>query len=420
MEIVKGVPMITYRVVTRLFLGALAVVPLALTAGSALADVTETKTMTMDMGLGKVTSTVTERISGDKKRTDSDAHCDGFLLSMVCGDMRGGEIVRLDKNVSWRLEPKKKIYIETPFPTPAQIAEAKEQRAQILEKLKNCPQPAAHAAPDTSKCDMSPPQFDVQNTGETATIAGHSARHSVITMKQTCSNKDTGDACEYVVRIDAWMTEDRIAGFDEEREFRTAYDRKMGLDEATMASIAPQLQQFTAPYANALKQVGAKAKDLHGIPLKTTISVSIGGTRCGAAQRQKQSGGVTANAGGAAEAAAENSTAAATGAAAEQAVSRSTGGSLVGSIAGSAAGAFGRSLLGGMFAKKSSAPPKSEAAPASAAVDTVPLFSITTETTEIRSDSIASDQFEVPTGWALHHPKPSRQRKEFSCPTVGS
>ncbi len=217
------------------------------------------------------------------------------------------------------------------------------------------------------------------------------------------------------------MTEDRIAGFDEEHEFRMAYDRKMGLDEATMASIAPQLQQFTAPYANALKQVGAKAKDLRGIPLKTTISISIGGTRCGAARQHQQSGGgVTANAGGGAGAAAEHSTAAAAGAAAAPAVTRSSGGSLIGSITGSAAGAFGRTLLGGMFAKKSVAPPKPETPPASGAVDTVPLFSITTETTEIRSDSIASDQFEVPTGWTLRHPKPARQRKEFTCPTVGS
>ncbi|MDE2349149.1 MAG: hypothetical protein KGL92_11665 [Gammaproteobacteria bacterium] len=406
-----------YRLTTRQLLGALASAPLLLIGTLADADVTESKTMTMDMGIAKVTSTITERISGDKQRTDTDAHCDGFLLSMICGDLRGGEIVRLDKNLSWRLEPKHKSYVETPLPTPAQIAELKERRAELLEKLKSCPPPAGRPAPDTAKCDLSPPQFDVQDTGETATIAGHSARHSSITMKQTCANKESGDACEYVVRIDAWMTEDRIAGLDEERAFRTAYDRKMGLDEATMTSIAPQLQRFMAPYAAAMKKVGAKAQDLRGIPLRTTISVSVGGAHCAAARQHQESGGVTANAGHAAQAAAENSTTAATGAAAEQAVSHSTGGSLVGSIAGSAAGAFGRSLLGGMFAKKSP-PPKP--APPGGAADTAPLFSITTETTEIRSDSIPGDQFELPTGWTLRQPKPAAERPEFSCPAAGA
>jgi len=400
---------------------ALAITALAWIATVARADVTETRTMRMDIGFGKIDSTTTERISGEKKRTDSNSHCEGFLLSMVCGHMAGGEIVRLDKNVSWRLDPKHKRYTETSFPTPDQIAEIQRQRAEILTKLASCPRPAGHASPNTSECDMSPPQFDIQNTGETATIAGHVARHSVITMKQTCTKQDTGDACEYVVRVDAWMTEDRIPGYADERTFRESYDRKMGLDPATMTSFAPQLQRFTAQYASALKQVGAKAKDLRGIPLKTTVSISFGGTRCGAAKQQASSGGgVTANAGGAATAAAENSTSAEAGTAAEQAVTRSSGGSLLGSIAGSAAGAFGHTLLGGFFAKKTSTSRPPAAAPAAGSVPMVTLFSVTTETTDIQNDPIASDEFEVPADWVRHVPKAARNPSQFSCPTVGT
>ncbi len=406
---------------TALLRAALTIAALAWIGTVARADVTETKTMTMDISFGKIDSTTTEWISGDKKRTDSASHCEGFLLSLLCGHMAGGQIVRLDKNVSWRLDPKHKSYTETTFPTPEQIAEVKQQRAEILKKLADCPRPTGHAAPNTSQCDMSPPQFDVQNTDETATIAGHVARHSVITMKQTCTKKDTGDECEYLVRVDAWMTQDRIAGYADERTFQEAYDRKMGLDPATMTSLAPQLQRFTAQYASALKQVGAKAKDLQGIPLKTTISISFGGTRCGAAKQQASAGGgVTANAGSAAESAAENSTSAATGTAAQEAVTRSAGNSLLGSIAGSAAGAFGHSLLGGFFAKKSAATSKPTPAPAAGTVPMVTLFSVTTETTEIRNDPIASDEFDVPAGWTRHVPKAAKGPKEFSCPTVGT
>jgi len=410
-----------HRVVSRLCAGMLLAAPAVLSVTSAVADVTEAKTMSFDMGIGKINSTITERIAGDKSRTDTDAHCDGFLLSMLCGDMRGGEIVRLDKNVNWQLEPKKKSYVETPFPTPEQIAAAKEKRAELLEKLKSCPQPAERPAPDTSKCEMSPPQFEVQKTDETATIAGHEARRSWIAMKQTCTNKETGDACEFDVRIDSWMTRDQIPEIKEERAFRTAYDRKMGLDEATIAAVGPQLQQFIAPYASALKQVGAKAGDMQGTPLKTTVSISVGGPHCGAARdrRSQQTGGVTADAGSAATAAAENSTTAAGGAAAEAAVTHATGGSLLGAISGSAAGAFSRSLVGGLFNKKSSAPQKSEPTPSSGGADSVPLISFTTETTEIRSDPIPSDQFDIPAGWALRQPKARKNEEAFSCPKVG-
>ncbi|MGH8336238.1 MAG: hypothetical protein ACRETL_05305, partial [Gammaproteobacteria bacterium] len=199
-----------------------------LAAPRAAADVTQTTTMSFDMRLVKVNSTITERISGDKKRTDTNAHCDGFLLSMICGNMRGGEIVRLDKNLEWRLEPKKKSYVETPFPTPEQIAAVKAQTAAIMEKLKDCPQPASTGAPDTRKCQMSPPQFEVQKTDDTATIAGHTARRSWVAMKQTCNNSETGDACEFVVRIDTWLTQEHISGIDEQAAFGAAYGRKMG------------------------------------------------------------------------------------------------------------------------------------------------------------------------------------------------
>ena len=406
--------------------GLAAAVLASITTG-ARADVTESKTMTMVVGFGTIHTASTELVAADKKRTDSSTHCDGFLLSMVCGHLRGGEIVRLDKNVRWRLDPKHERYTETAFPTPAQIAEFQKQRAEWLKKLESCPRSTAQGAPSTgstNQCDMSPPQFDVQNTGETATIARHVARHSIVTMKQTCTKKDTGDQCEYVVRIDAWMTDDRIPGYDEERAFDERVARRMGLDKATMTSFAPQLRQFTAPYAQALQQIGSKAKDLQGIPLKTTISISFGGTRCGAAKQQASSGGgVTQNAGGAAESAAANSTAATAGTAAQEAVGRSTGGSLLGSIAGSAAGAFGHSLLGGFFAKKSAASSKPEAAPTAPTAGAVPiatLFSVTTETTEIRSGPIPSGEFEVPAGWTRQVPKAQKGPPKFACPTVGT
>jgi hypothetical protein len=46
----------------------------------------------------------TTSITSDKKREDTESHCEG-VMSIICGNLRGGEIVRLDKDVTWRLEP---------------------------------------------------------------------------------------------------------------------------------------------------------------------------------------------------------------------------------------------------------------------------------------------------------------------------
>lgn len=413
-----------YNSSRHLIVGLLAVTQAALLASPARADITQSKAMTFDMGLAKINSTITDRLSGQKKRSDTDTKCEGFLLSMICGDMRGGEIVRLDKDVTWRLEPKKKSYMETAFATPEQIAAAKAQRAALLEQLKNCPQPGQSPGADTSKCDMSPPKVEVKKTDETATIAGHQTRRSWVALTQTCNNKSTGEACEYTIRFDVWLTQDTIPGLAEERSFRTAYMHKMGLDEETMASLTPQLQGYFAPYANALKEVGAKAGDLSGFPLKTTVSIEVGGEHCAAAKQkeQQQGGSVTANAADAAGSAAASSTSAVAGAAAQEAVAQSTGGSLAGSIAGSAAGAFGRSMVSGLFNKKKSqqaTAPQTQSAPAASPAH-VTILSLTTETTSISSDAIPADQFEIPAGWKLVHPKPPREHEAPKCPQAGT
>lgn len=396
---------------------------LALPATTAWADVTETKTITLNMTIAKINSTDTERYSGDKKRTDSETRCEGFLLSMICGDIKGGEITRLDKDLSWQLEPAKKRYVEKPFPTPEQRAEARQKIAEMMEKLKSCPAAAPQpSAPDTSKCEMSPPKFDIKKTDETATFAGHQARRSTVTMTQTCTNKQTGDACDLIVGIDSWLTQDEIAGTAEAKAFSKAYAKKLGLDE-TAEMMKPQMQSLLAPYADALRQANGKAGDLKGYPLKTSFTVAMGGEHCAAAKAQPQQasgGGALSNATEAAEGAAENSTAGATGSAVGQAVGQSTRGGIVGSIAGSAAGAFSSKLVGGLFAKKTHPPTKPDAGTTTAgqAAKPAPLVEMTVETTAIGSEPIPSNQFELPADWKQYQPKPKKEH-EIQCPTAG-
>ncbi|MGO9039030.1 MAG: hypothetical protein ACLPX1_13155 [Steroidobacteraceae bacterium] len=395
----------------------------ALPAAIAWADVTETKTSTFNASIMKINSTDTERYSGDKKRTDSETRCDGFLMSRLCGDIKGGEIIRLDKDLTWTLEPAKKEYLEKPFPTPEQRAEARQKAEEMMAKLKSCPAPTPTpqpTAPDTSKCDMSPPKFEIKQTDDTGFFAGHQARRSTVTMTQTCTNKQTGDACDIILGVDSWLTQDEIPGAADVRAFHEAYAKKLGLDETAQA-IKPQMQALLAPYMDALRQAGGKTGDFKGYPLKTSISIAMGGEHCQAAKSQPQGasgGGTVASATGAATEAAESSTTSAAGAAAAQAAGQSGG--IAGSIAGSAAGAFGSKLMSGLFAKKTPPPAKPDASattPAQAGKP-VPLVEWSIETTSIGTEPIASSQFELPADWKLDQPKPQKER-EFQCPTPG-
>lgn len=393
-----------------------------LIALTAAADVTVSETTTFDLAVFKAHGAKTEHISVDKARADNEMHCEG-VMSMLCGNQKSGEITRLDKDLIWDLEPDKKSYLEKPFPTPEQMAEAQQRAAAVMEKLKSCPQPVSRTAPDTSKCDMSPPKFDINKTNDTAMLAGHQAQRTAVTMTQTCTNKQTGESCDLIFAFDTWLTQDDVAGSTDIRAFRTAYAKKMGLDQVS-GIVRGQMQTYLAPYADALRQVSAKAGDLKGYPLKTTMRVEMGGEHCSQAAQMRQQksssgsgGSVVADAGEAATSAA--ATTAAGGAA--QAASQAAGGSVGGTIAGSAAGAFGSKLIGGLFAKKPAAQPKPDSAstaPPAAAGAPVGLIEITTETTSISTDPIPGDQFEIPAGWKKLTPKPEKERELPQCPTT--
>ena len=135
----------------------------ALTAPAARADVTVQEQSTFNLAFIKAHGTATDYVTADKQRHDSAFHCEGFL-SLVCGNAQSGEIVRLDRDLSWSLDPKKKEYRETPFPTAAQRQAAMQQAQAALEKLKQCPAAQKTAGPDTSKCQMSAPKFDARQT----------------------------------------------------------------------------------------------------------------------------------------------------------------------------------------------------------------------------------------------------------------
>jgi hypothetical protein len=374
------------------FLPALLTLAFGLGAGAANADVALQEQSTFDLSLIKAHGNSTELTSGDKQRRDSELHCEG-MMSLLCRNAQSGEIIRLDKDLTWTLDPRNKEYRESPFPTAAERQAAEAQVQATLEKIKQCPatrQPAS--APDTSKCQMSPPKIDAHSTDQHATFAGHDTRLSQFSLTQGCHNPETGDTCDFLITLDSWLTQDEIAGVADRKAFREAHMRKLGLNDPN-SGMQQQLRQFLAPYRESLKELTAKAGDFKGYPLKTAFRISFGGAQCAAAKNAPppRAGSATPP----------------------------DAGTAAGGILASAASAFGSKLAGGLFSKKSAAPP-----PAAAAADTPPnmmqIAQVSVETTSISAAPIPAEQFDIPSGWKLVTPKAAKgEAKEFSCPKSG-
>jgi len=366
------------------------------------ADVTiEQKTNLDVVSMIRMHGAITTNITADKKRDDSEMHCEG-MMSLVCGNLHSGEIVRLDRGLTWRLQPDKKTYREEVFATPEEVAEMRAKMQANLEKMRSCPVSQKQQPIDKSKCEMSPPKFDVHKTDDKMAIAGHDTQRTSATLTETCTNKDTGDVCDTVIAMDVWLTQDNLAGAGDRRAFDQAYAKKLGLDDA-QGAMRGEFAKFLGPYQSQIKQLTDKSKDLKGQPMKTSLRVVMGGKQCSTAKTND-----TGSQGG------DNSTGAGNSPADEV------------KQAGKAIG----SLVGGLFHKKKTddaqTPPA--AAPA-AAVSSSPdpyaqyaqLAAFTLETVAITTDAIPAERFDVPPEWKKEVPKASKKGDdEFTCPKSGS
>src|SRR6202030_4640864 len=144
------------------------VIGATLGATAAQADVTVQSKNTLDVAsMIRMHGASTTSITSDKKRDDTESHCEG-MMSLVCGNLHGGEIVRLDRGLTWHLEPDKKSYREDIFATPEELAQMRAKMQARLEKMRSCPVSPRQQPIDKSKCEMSPPKIDVRKTDDKA------------------------------------------------------------------------------------------------------------------------------------------------------------------------------------------------------------------------------------------------------------
>ena len=366
-------------------------------AAAVHADVTVEQKTNFDVAsMIRMHGAMTTSIAADKKREDTESHCEG-VMSLVCGNMHGGEIVRLDRGVTWRLQPDKKSYREEVFATPQELAEMRARMQANLEKMRSCPVSSKQQPIDKSKCEMSPPKIDVHKTDDKASIAGHATQRTLATLTETCTNKDTGDACDMVVALDMWLTQETLPGTGDRHGFDQAYAKKLGLADAQGAMRA-EFAKFLAPYQSQIKQLTDKSSDLKGQPLKTTMRVVMGGPHCNASAKAKSGSDGSGDGSGS-----DNPMA---------------------NVA--QAGKALSSVMGGLFHKK-----KTDADQASTtATPTVDpndpyaqyaqLVSFTTETTSISTDAVPEGRFNVPPDWKKDEPKAAKQDdRDFTCPKSG-
>jgi hypothetical protein len=334
-----------------------------LISAAAQADVTMQEQMSLSgagmMKMANMSGTTTTTISGSKARTESNMQFESGLMRTFARGAGGPhvEIVRLDEDKIFSLNPTKKTYTETTF------TERRAQMQQAMEQMNKsqASQQQATSGVDESECEWSDPKSDVKRTGERATIAGFQAEHVTVTATQSCTNKKTGDVCDFGLALDQWIA----PGFEASSEttaYQRAYAEKLGLGAASSRDFAERAQGMFGRYKGIWGELGKRMAELpvKGYAVKSGFSLGVGGPQCKSAQQTQAQGGPQQQPGG-----------------------------LGGALGGALGGMFGKK-------KKQDEPAQQAAPPPTMAGGLIPLMSMGTELVSISRDGVSPQSFEVP------------------------
>lgn len=386
--------------IKKLVLRTATALALALNVTFAYADITLEERITVE-GLMKFANMHGKEltiVSGDRARTENDLQMESKLMRMFAGSAMGptAEIIRLDQDKQYSLNIKKKEYTELSFADmranwqktmdQAQQAQAQAQ-AQQEQQTQGAPGPA-----DQSQCEWSEPRSEVKRTGEKATFAGYEGERVSITATQTCTDKKTGDVCDFTLNLDEWVS----PAFTEDKEITTFYQtyaQKMGLTTQLTGDAAKRAETLFGGYKGLWSELATKLQDMKGRPVKTTFGLSVGGPKCGTAKGSQQ-----ASNGAAPPTSDDMGQAAATaaGETAGQTAAQKAGESSLGGIAGK----LGGKLAGTLFKKKSEPAPTATPAAATTTTTTAPdmvnMMQMSVELISINKNPASAGAFEVP------------------------
>jgi hypothetical protein len=199
-----------------------------------------------------------------------------------------GRIIDLAEEKVYDLDMRKKTYEVTTFDEiRRRLKEAQERARQDAQKEEGRQQPDQPSEKPTKEYDV---DFDVKETGQQRTIAGHPARQVVSTVTVREKGRTLEDGGGAVMTVDSWLGPE-LPALKELVDFDMRYAKAINPDAPTLS--AEQLATVVALYPmlkTASERLQKEGSKLQGTPLATT-TIFEGVKGKDALEQQKQSSG---------------------------------------------------------------------------------------------------------------------------------
>lgn len=198
-----------------------------------------------------------------------------------------GRIVDLQEQKVYELDMKRRTYQVTTFDElRRRMREAQEKAAKEAAKQDRETQEQQEQLAREVEID-----FDLKETGQTRTIAGHNAREVVMTVTVRQKGRTLEDAGGLVMTSNSWMGPE-IPAMRELAEFEMRYWKAIAPEASGMS--AEQMAAVMAMYPmlkNAMERLQAEGSKLEGTPLATTTVFESVRSKEQMAQQQAPAGG---------------------------------------------------------------------------------------------------------------------------------
>jgi hypothetical protein len=200
---------------------------------------------------------------------------------------QNGQIVDLSEEKIYNIDFKKKEYRVVTF---AEVREQmKKMQADMEKQMKDMPPEArGDMAQASANLEVT---FDVKPGTENKTLAGHQARHMIITVMAKEKGKTIEESGGMVITNEVWLGP-RIAAVNEIGQFSQKYATAvyserlaaMGQQFASLSAMFPGLQDM-------MKTMGEQTKKLDGTPLMTVQRTETVKSAAAMAQQPAAGGG---------------------------------------------------------------------------------------------------------------------------------
>jgi hypothetical protein len=248
------------------------------------ADVTVTQHLATGgfgpLALGAMDGTTETAIAGSRARIASDMHFKAAFLRLVTGHTGESlQLIRLDEDLVDEVDARKKRYSETTF---EEYRAAMKKASDDIEAAQR-QQSAGTPTMDDSTCEWQPAETTVRRSGERMQIAGFEGEHVAVRRTQACVDKASGQRCNFTFAIEEWLATE-IPGLREQSEFWKAYAKRLSGGDAMTQQGTQALNTIFSRYKDSWGDMMAKTAALKGYPLKSVLSMHVGGPGCESGQ----------------------------------------------------------------------------------------------------------------------------------------